>query len=67
MKRRKNKRHGVPRSAGGGGPEGRNPDKFDIHILQEAYQYLLKKYCMEKKKKTKSDDDKFEEIGIMMF
>ena len=61
--------------------EEQNPDMQDIHLLHEAYQFLIKKYCKAaaasnksgKKKKVRNqeesssdDEDKFQ-VGISMF
>ena len=60
--------------------EEQNPDMQDIHLLHEAYQFLIKKYCKAaasnksgKKKKARnqeessSDDEEKFQVGISMF
>merc|ERR1712012_42007 len=65
VKRRKNK-YQSQYPASPGGNKLRQTEMNDIHILQEAYQYLLKKYCTPKKKQAEVKETNFD-IEMPMF
>ena len=53
-----------------------NSERFDRHLLQEAYQFLIKKYCPDNRRRgSKSnkkdldidDDDKYQNVPMAMF